>query len=181
MSTTLVDEARYPIGKFSRPQSVTVQDRAQAISVIEALPQQLAAAVSGFTDAQLDTPYREGGWTVRQLIHHVADSHMNAFIRIRHALTEGTPVIKPYEEKDWAKLADSQSMPVEPSLNLLRALHQRWVFMLRALTDEQWPRVYRHPDSGDTRLDHAVALYAWHSQHHLAHITRLAAQRGWRQ
>jgi hypothetical protein len=177
--TPQADQARYPIGKFRRPQSLTAAERAEAISTIEAMPQKLAAAVKGWSDAQLDTPYREGGWTVRQLIHHVADSHMQAFTRIRFALTEDTPTIKPYEEKDWAKLADSQSMPVDASLRLLQSLHERWVFMLRALKDDQWQRVYRHPESGDTRVDHATALYAWHSNHHLAHITRLAAQQGW--
>ena len=181
VSTLQIDQARYPIGKPPRPQALTTAERAEAISTIEAMPQKLAAAVKGWSDAQLDTPYREGGWTVRQLIHHVADSHMTAFMRIRLALTEDTPTVKPYEEKDWAKLADSQSMPVDASLRLLQSLHERWVFLLRSLKGDQWQRVYRHLESGDTRVEHAAAHYAWHSNHHLAHITRLAAQRGWRQ
>jgi uncharacterized damage-inducible protein DinB len=172
-------DPRYPIGKFSCPDSLTPEERDHAIVTIEALPGKLADAVEDWTDAQLDTPYREGGWSVRQLIHHVADSHMTAFSRFRFALTEDAPVVKPYEEKDWAKLADSQTAPIDVSISLLRALHMRWVVMLRSLTDAQWQRIYRHPQSGDTRLDQAAALYAWHGRHHVAHVTHLSAQQGW--
>ena len=174
MSTATTPDPRYPVGKFSRPDSLTPAARAEAIAVLESFPEKLSAAVKGWTDAQLDTPYREGGWTVRQLIHHIADSHMQAFARFRLGLTEDVPTIKPYEEKEWAKLADAQAAP-EISLALLRALHTRWVLMLRSLADRQWQRTYRHPESGEARLDQTLALYAWHSRHHLAHITQSPA------
>lgn len=179
MTITAIDQARYPIGRFSRPDSLSAAGRAEAIATLETLPENLAVAVYNWSDAQLDTPYREGGWTVRQLIHHIADSHMQAYARFRLALTENAPTIKPYEEKEWAKLADSETIPAEVSITLLRALHARWVVVLRSLTDPHWQRVYRHPQSGETRLDQTVALYAWHSRHHLAHITNLAEQKGW--
>jgi uncharacterized damage-inducible protein DinB len=177
MSLTSVDP-RYPIGKFEKPETVTAEDRVGAIAVLAELPEQLRNAVEGLDSAQLNTPYREGGWTVRQLVHHIADSHMNAFIRMRLALTEDWPTIKPYDEQAWATLHDSTA-PVEWSLELIESLHARWVMLLQSLSEEQWMRGYRHPESGPTALDVAALLYAWHSRHHIAHITHLRAAEGW--
>ncbi len=171
-------DPRYPIGKFERPASVTSEDRAGAISSLAELPEMLRNAVDGLDGAQLNTPYREGGWTIRQLVHHIADSHMNAFIRMRLALTENWPTIKPYDEASWATLHDSVA-PVEWSLELVESLHARWVMLLQSLSEEQWLRGYRHPESGDTPLDVAVLQYGWHSRHHVAHITHLRAKEGW--
>jgi uncharacterized damage-inducible protein DinB len=168
-------DPRYPIGKFVFDQP----HRAEWISDIESLPARLRAALAGLGDAQLDTPYREGGWTVRQLVHHVADSHINAYLRLRFALTEDTPTIKPYFEERWAELADARSLPVEVSLDLLTALHLRWATLLHSLTEEQWARAFDHPDNGRTPLDKALGLYAWHGRHHTAHVTELRRVQGW--
>ncbi|HTV82024.1 MAG TPA: bacillithiol transferase BstA [Acidobacteriaceae bacterium] len=178
VNTTAELDPRYPVGKFSRAEA-NLSDHAAAISTLAALPENLRAAVDGLSAAQLDTPYREGGWTVRQLVHHVADSHMNAYVRVRLALTEDWPAIKPYDEKLWAQLTDASTAPAEISLNLLTALHRRWVLLLRSLTDEQWQRGYAHPENGRQTLAEATALYAWHSRHHVAHITRLRKRSGW--
>lgn len=172
-------DPRYPIGRHAAPAKPSQADRAGALAVLAHLPQALRGAVDGLTDAQLDTPYREGGWTVRQLVHHVADSHMNAATRFRLALTENDPVIKPYDEQAWALLADAATGPVEASLQLLQALHARWVLLLRQLTPEQWDRAYVHPENGRTPLSQAVLLYAWHSRHHTAHVSALRALKGW--
>jgi hypothetical protein len=166
---------RYPIGKFA--DSGAKPD--EAIAVIADLPAALRAAVSGLTDAQLDTPYREGGWTVRQLVHHVADSHMNAYVRIRLALTEDWPAIKAYEESRWAELADAKTLPVEISLSLLESLHRRWVVLLESLTEAEWQRGYIHPENGRQKLETVVQLYSWHSRHHTAHVTELRKRMGW--
>ncbi len=171
-------DPRFPIGKFRRAEA-NLTDHESAIATIAALPENLRAAVDGLSDAQLDTPYREGGWTVRQLVHHLADSHMNSYVRMRLALTEDWPTIKPYDEKLWAQLSDASAAPVENSLALLTGMHQRWVLLLRSLTDEQWQRGYVHPDNGRQTLAEAAALYAWHSRHHVAHITELRKRRGW--
>jgi hypothetical protein len=171
-------DPQYPIGKFERPAEVTPLDRSNAIASLAELPEQRRNAVEGLDGAQLATPYREGGWTVRQLVHHVADSHMNAYVRIKLALTEDWPTIKPYEEKSWALLRDSAA-PIEWSLELVESLHARLVMLLQSLTEDQWRRGYRHPDSGDVPLDVAALSYAWHSRHHVAHITHLRAQEGW--
>ncbi len=146
---------------------------------ITQLPSRLRSAVAGLTEEQLDTPYREGGWTVRQVVHHVADSHMHAVARFRFALTESEPTIKPYDEGAWAMLADAAGEAVEPSLGLLDGLHTRWTMLLQSLTPEQWMRAYLHPENGRTPLEEAVLLYAWHSRHHVAHVTQLRAARGW--
>lgn len=177
MALTGVDP-RYPIGKFEKPATITAEDRIGAIAAIAELPEMLRNAVEGLDSGQLNTPYREGGWTVRQLVHHIADSHMNAFIRMRMALTEDWPTIKPYDEQAWAKLHDSTA-PAEWSLELIENLHARWVMMLQSLSEEQWVRGYRHPQGGDTPLDVAVLLYGWHSRHHVAHITHLRVHEGW--
>ena len=172
-------DPRYPIGKYEEPAKITPQLRAAAIADIAAVPEKMCAAVKGLNDAQLDTPYREGGWTVRQVVHHVPDSHMNAYIRWRLALTETEPTIKPYEESAWAKLEDAAHAPVEVSLRLLEPLHERWVRLLRSVKDEQFARTFRHPDFGVKTLDWMLFLYAWHGKHHTAHITELRKAKGW--
>ena len=177
MGQTAADP-RYPIGKFEKPATITAEDRHGAISVLAELPEMLRNAVEGLDASQLNTPYREGGWTVRQLVHHIADSHMNAFIRMRLALTEEWPVIKPYDEKAWAELHDSAA-PVEWSLELVESLHARWVMLLQSLTEEQWHRGYKHPENGSHALDVVALIYSWHSRHHVAHITHLRAHEGW--
>lgn len=177
MSVTATDP-RYPIGKFEQPETITPEERLNAIATLAELPEDLRNAVEGLSSGQLNTPYREGGWTVRQLVHHIADSHMNAFIRVRLALTEDWPTIKPYDQAAWAKLHDSVA-PIEWSLELIESLHARWVMLLQSFTEEQWKRGYRHPESGDTALEVATLIYAWHSRHHVAHITHLRTKEGW--
>ncbi len=174
-----MDDPRYPVGKFSWLEKVTEQDRRQYIQQLEEAPGKLRAAVKGLDEKQLDTPYREGGWTVRQVTHHLADSHMNSYIRFKLALTENEPAIKPYDEKLWAKLPDAATMPVEASLALLESLHARFVAMLRAMTPEDFARVVNHPELGKVKLENYLALYAWHSRHHVGHITELRRARGW--
>ena len=150
-----------------------------ALNTLGELPQDLRAAVDGLDEEQLATPYREGGWTVRQLVHHVADSHMNFNMRLRLALTEDVPTIRPYDEKAWATLHDVEAAPIEWSLELLEALHARMLMLLRSLSPAQWQRTFMHPESGIMRLDQAASLYAWHSKHHVAHITALRAAKDW--
>jgi hypothetical protein len=175
---TELDDLRYPIGRFSQPATSMAGIRAANIETLRQLPELLRAAVSGLSDAQLDTPYREGGWTVRQVVHHVADSHVNAYMRTKLALTEDWPTIKPYDEAAWAKLADS-SLPVEISLEFVDALHGRWVALLESLSDEEFHKGYVHPERGRQSLATMLGLYDWHSRHHTAHITRLRARQGW--
>jgi uncharacterized damage-inducible protein DinB len=172
-------DPRYPIGKFELPKEVTPALRQAAIDDIAATPAKVRAAVAGLSDAQLDTPYREGGWTVRQVVHHIVDSHMNAYVRCRLALTETQPTIKPYEESAWANLEDARSAPVEVSLRLLEPLHERWVRLLRSVKTEQYARTLLHPDHGVKNLDWLLFLYTWHGKHHTAHITQLREQKGW--
>jgi hypothetical protein len=177
---TLQDDLlRYPVGHFDKSREVNPQELEKHLAELEALPAQLRQAVQGLTDVQLDTPYRPGGWTLRQVVHHLADSHMNSYIRFKLALTENTPTIKPYEEQLWAELPDSKLEPVEVSLVLLEALHQRWLVLLRSLRPADWQRTFVHPDSGKTTLVKAAALYAWHGRHHLAHITNLREYSKW--
>jgi uncharacterized damage-inducible protein DinB len=166
---------RYPIGDFNSSEA----DRETDIAAIAALPSALRAAVAGLDDAQLDTEYRPGGWTVRQLVNHVADSHMNAYVRVRLALTEDWPTIKPYAEKRWAELADARTLPVEVSLALLEALHRRWVTLWKSLSETDWERGYVHPEMGREKLSRVVALYSWHGRHHTAHVTALRKRMGW--
>jgi uncharacterized damage-inducible protein DinB len=177
MALTVVD-ARYPIGKFERQEMITPDDRLAAIASLAELPEELRNAVDGMDSARLNTPYREGGWTVRQLVHHIADSHMNAFIRVRLALTEDWPTITTYDENAWAVLHDSTA-PVEWSLELIESLHARWVMLLQSLSEEQWIRGFRHPDHGPMSVEMATLVYAWHSRHHVAHITHLRSKEGW--
>jgi len=161
------------------PAHVTASARTEAIREIAATPEKLREAVKKLNDTQLDTPYREGGWTVRQVVHHVADSHMNAYIRLRLALTEAEPTIKPYEEGAWAKLEDAEHAPVEVSLRLIDPLHERWVRLLRSLKESDFAKTLRHPEHGVRTLDWLAMLYAWHGRHHTAHITELRKQRDW--
>lgn len=175
---TAPDEFRYPVGRFNGQPADTPQARAEAIDVLRALPERLADAVSGLSVAQLDTPYREGGWTVRQVVHHVADSHTNALVRVKFALTENWPAIKPYDEAAWARLPDS-ALPVDISLSLLEALHIRWVALWSSLSDADYARGYFHPDNGRQPLSIVLPMYAWHARHHTAHIATLRSRRGW--
>lgn len=172
-------DARYPVGKFELPKEVTPALRQAAIEELAATPAKVRAAVAGLSEAQLDTPYREGGWTVRQVVHHLVDSHMNAYIRLRFALTENQPTIKPYDESVWANLEDARSAPVEVSLKLLEPLHERWVRLLRSVKTEQYARTLVHPDYGVKNVDWLLFLYSWHGRHHAAHITELRKQKGW--
>ena len=167
-------DLRYPIGKFRLEGEVTREHVAAWVEDIAALPNDLRSAVSPLTDGQLDTRYRPGGWTVRQVVHHLADSHMNSYVRFKLALTEDRPVIKAYDEKSWASLPDSRE-PIAPALDLLEALHRRWVDLLRSLSWAQLQREFVHPDYGASRLAVTVGAYAWHGRHHLAHIERLVA------
>jgi uncharacterized damage-inducible protein DinB len=172
-------DPRYPIGKFELPKDVTPALRQAAIDDIAVTLAKVRAAVAGLSEAQLDTPYREGGWTVRQVVHHIADSHMNAYVRCRLALTETQPTIKPYEEGAWANLEDARSAPVEVSLELIEPLHERWVRLLRSMKTEQYARTMLHPEHGVKNLDWLLFLYSWHGKHHTAHITQLRKQKGW--
>ena len=172
-------DPRYPVGKFEKPERVTKADRLAAVAAIAAMPGKLAEALEGLDEKQLDTPYREGGWTVRQLVHHIADSHMNALLRVRLALTEEWPTITAYNEKAWAELADSTGAPPAWSAAILENVHARWVMMLESLTEEQWQRGFKHPERGPSTIEMATLLYAWHSRHHVAHITRLRENKGW--
>lgn len=174
-----MSDPRYPIGRFSPDQQPTPATRARHFDAISSLPQRMRKAVAGLTDNQLDTPYREGGWTVRKVIHHVPDSHLNAYIRFKWAITEDSPTIKPYNETAWAELKDSALTPVEVSLNLLESLHARWSVLLRSMQAEDFQRRFVHPDSGPHDVDWLLSLYSWHGDHHLAHITSLRERMGW--
>ncbi len=156
-----------------------MEQRTQWIAEIAETPAKLRAAVAGLNEDQLQTPYREGGWTVRQVVHHVPDSHMNAYVRFKLALTETEPLIKPYKEAAWAELADSRETPIEVSLALLDHLHDRWVRLLRSLREEDFARPFRHPELGVVPLERNLALYAWHGKHHVAHITALRERERW--
>lgn len=172
-------DLRYPIGPFDIAAPVAPETRPQLIDQIAAAPALFGEAVRDLNNGQLDTPYRPGGWTVRQTVHHVADSHMNSYVRLRLALTEEEPVIKPYDEAKWAELADARTLPVEISLALLDSLHHRWVALLKSLPGADFARTFRHPALGLVRLDTNLALYAWHGRHHAAHITGLRQRNGW--
>jgi len=171
-------DPRFPIGKFHRPSENTPELRARHIADLEHAPRSLRQAVQGLSEAQIDTPYRDGGWTVRQVVHHVPDSHMNSYIRFKLALTEDNPTIKPYAEDLWAQLPDSK-LPVEVSLRMLELLHERWVVLLKSMDEAAWKRTFRHPDLGEMPLPAALALYAWHGRHHIAHVTALREKMGW--
>ncbi len=171
-------DPRYPIGRFWRPDPILAEDRLHATMVLAECPEQLREAVRSLDDEQLNTPYREGGWTVRQVVHHVADSHSIAFTRIRRALTENWPEVHGYDEKAFAALPDTTA-PVEWSLEIVESVHARWMMVLGSLTEEQWAKGYRHTERGRMALDQITLLYAWHARHHVAHILHLRAQQGW--
>jgi len=174
-----VTDPRYPIGKFSFSDPPDQAQREKLINDIEQAPQKLRAAVQGLSDKQFNTPYRDGGWTVRQVVHHLPESHMNAYIRFKLALTEDRPMIKPYMEDRWAQLSDVQATPPQVSLALLECLHARWVPLLRTLKADDWKREFEHPELGAVSLANNLALYAWHGRHHVAHITELRKRMGW--
>jgi len=173
-------EMRYPLGKFTPPQGLDLAVIRRQIPVLASLPGALRQAVEGLDDVQLDTPYRDGGWTVRQLVHHVADSHMHASARTRYALTDNGTTIMGYDEAVWAELIDARTLPVEPSLQILDGLHRRWVALLDALSEAQWQHEYLHPQyQSRWPLWKVLALYEWHGRHHTAHITELRRREGW--
>jgi uncharacterized damage-inducible protein DinB len=172
------DDLRYPIGRFLAPTVVTPAQREELIETIRQLPAKLREAVAGLSEAQLDTPYREGGWTSRQVVHHIADSHINCFVRFKLALTEDWPTIKPYDEAAWAKLADSAA-PVETSLALIDGMHSRWAGLLEAMSEDDFHLGFYHPVMGRQTLTRALAMYSWHGRHHTAHIATLRKRQGW--
>jgi len=169
---------KYPVGRFQYDKEPTANKRSMWLTTIEALPASMREAVAGLSDEQLDTPYRQDGWTVRQVVHHVADSHMNAYVRLKLALTETEPAIKPYEEALWAELPDSR-LSVEVSLELLDALHARWTVLLRSMRDDAFARTWKHPEHGVRDLDFLLQLYAWHSRHHVGHVRSLRERMHW--
>ena len=172
-------DPRYPTGPFTFDPDITADKRRRRIDAIGATPAALRAAVAGLTEAQIETPYRDGGWTVRQVVHHVPESHMNAFTRFKLALTEDNPTIKPYEEDRWVRLGDIPRTPIDTSLALLDALHERWVLLLETMSDADFRRPLQHPVSGPMTLDRMLQLYAWHGPHHVAHVTTLRSREGW--
>jgi uncharacterized damage-inducible protein DinB len=174
-----MDDPRYPIGRFAPPEVFTAESRAACIAAIEAAPSALYAAVRGLTPEQLLTPYREGGWSVAQVVHHVADSHVNAYIRFKLAVSADNPLVKAYDENAWARFPDAVIPNLDATLGLLGALHARWVPFLKSLEAAQFGRTYQHSEMGPVALDRALALYAWHGAHHTAHVTALRARLGW--
>ncbi len=172
-------DPRYPIGEFKFEGAIDAAQRQQWISEIASQPAKLREAVANLSDVQLDTPYRDGGWTVRQVVHHVPDSHMNSYSRFKLALTEDNPTIKPYDEEAWGNLADSK-LPAEVSLRLLESLHERWVVLLKSLTETDFEKTFAHPQSKETlTLARTLGLYAWHGNHHIAHVTELRKNKSW--
>ncbi len=175
-----MEELRYPVGRIDfKGRPLTPDERGAMIDAIEAHPGRMRAAVDGLTEAQLDTPYREGGWTVRQVVHHVVDSHLNSYLRFKLTLTEEHPTIRTYDQEAWAELPEAKRAPVEMSLALLDALHSRWVAMLRGMTPEDWGRSFEHPEIGSLSADQLLEIYAWHCPHHERHITGLRERMGW--
>lgn len=172
-------DLRYPVGPFVAPTSFSAADRATALKTLAELPARMRLACAGLTDAQLDMPYRPDGWTVRQVVHHTADSHINAYLRTKFALSDDNPTIRPYPEAIWAEMTDAKSAPVSMSLTLLDALHGRWVMLLRSLPPAQFARTLLHPERGPMTIDDVLAMYEWHSRHHTAHITALRDREGW--
>ena len=176
-----LEQLKYPIGKFEAPATITKEILSQWIAAISSFPTRLKNEVNHLTDEQLDTQYRPEGWTVKQVIHHCADSHMNSLTRFKLALTEDQPTIKPYYEERWAELLDSKNMPIAPSLKMLEGIHERWTVLLNHLTEEQNARIFIHPEHGKTfRIDENIGVYAWHCNHHLAHITETKKRNNWK-
>jgi uncharacterized damage-inducible protein DinB len=173
-------DLRYPVGEFVVPSSITPADRARYLDQIAAAPAALRQAVAGLSESQLDTPYRDGGWTVRQVVHHVPDSHVNAYIRMKFGLTEQHPLVKPYDQSVWARTPEMLTTPIAVSLNLLEALHARWVLLMRGMAPTDFARTINHPEwRVPYTLDLVVAHYAWHGRHHTGHITELRKRKGW--
>ena len=179
MAANSSEDLRYPVGRYRAPDHISAQDRAGWIREIESLPGNLRRAIAGLDGRQLDTPYRPGGWTVRQVVHHYADSHMNSYLRFRWALTEDLTAIKTYDESKWAELPDARSAPPELSLALLDSLHARWVLLLRSLDDNEFARKMRHPDWGEVTVEWLLGQYGWHSRHHVAQINKLRERERW--
>jgi|SRR5579875_1520932 len=173
------EELRYPVGRYRAPEAIEAGERAAWIREIEALPKNLRRAVAGLSEAQLDTPYRPGGWTVRQVVHHYADSHLNSYSRFRWAVTEDLTTVKTYNEAAWAELADAKTAPVELSLTLIEPLHARWTLLLQSFGEAEFGRKMRHPDWGEVSVEWLLGQYAWHCRHHVAHINRLKEREGW--
>lgn len=174
-----LEALRFPVGPPDLRKSLSADERVAMIAVLDELPLRMRDVVDGLTDEQLDAPYRPGGWTVRQVVHHLPDSHINAYVRFKLAVTEDNPTIRPYDEKAWAEEKDAGEGPIGMSLVLLEGLHRRWVAWLRGLPPKAWSRPLHHPDSGPLNLDQLLCLYEWHSRHHLAHIARLREREGW--
>lgn len=174
-----MEELRYPVGRFEPRATLTSAEREEAVEALEMAPARLREAVADLDEEQLDTPYREGGWTVRQVVHHLADSHLNGYVRMRWALTEDAPTLKGYDQEEWAELEDARSAPVSMSLDLFHALHRRWLELIRSLGPEDFGRRLVHPEGGEPTVDTLLWLYAWHARHHTAHITGLRERRGW--
>ncbi|WP_445755916.1 YfiT family bacillithiol transferase [Polaribacter sp.] len=175
-----IEKRKYPIGKFVKPTTITNYMIKMWISDISTFPKRLLSVVENLTDVQLDTPYRPDGWTIRQVIHHCADSHMNSLTRLKLALTENQPTIKPYYEERWAELFDTKNMPIEPSLKMISGIHERWVVLLNNLTEDQYARTFINPEHGKTfRVDENIGVYAWHCNHHLAHIIGTIQRNSW--
>lgn len=172
-------ELAYPIGTFHYSEAITPQQRKLWIEELRKLPSELRNTVEGLSDERLETPYRPAGWTVRQVVHHLPDSHMNSYVRFRIALTEDSPSIRAYREAEWAQLSDARFGPIEPSLQILDGLHARWTALLEKLTDDEFGCTFHHPELREVRLDWALGLYAWHSRHHLAHIQNLGRRMNW--
>ncbi|MDF2629528.1 MAG: putative metal-dependent hydrolase [Symbiobacteriaceae bacterium] len=174
-----MDDLRYPVGPFTFDGEVTEARRQEWINEIAQGPAKLRATVAGLTATELDTPYRDGGWTLRQVVHHLADSHMNSYIRFKLALTENEPTIKPYDEAQWSELVDARAARIELSLELLESVTERWVMVLRSLSADEFERAFIHPEGGRMTLTKALAMYAWHGRHHIAHIASLRQRKGW--
>jgi hypothetical protein len=173
-------DLRYPVGQFDNSEPITAESRNKFIDEIEETPRGLRDAVAGLTDEQLETPYRPGGWTVRQVVHHLPDSHLNSYMRFKLAATEEQPLIRTYHEERWAELSDARTGPIDISLDLLETLHRRWVLFLRSLSEQELARTFQHPEWGSVDLSKAIAMYAWHGRHHVAHITALRERMGWK-
>ena len=175
-----MSDLRYPVGPWKPPATITVADRAHFIEQIAAAPQAMRQAVAGLSETQLDTPYRDGGWTVRQVVHHVPDSHMNAYMRMKFGLTEQQPQVKPYDQETWAQTPEVATTPIGVSLTLLESLHERWVRLMKGMKDQDFARLINHPEwKAPLTLDMVAAHYAWHGRHHVGHITELRKRNGW--
>jgi hypothetical protein len=175
------EQLKFPIGKFEKPKTITKDDLLKWISEISTFPTRMKNEVNNLTNQQLDTQYRPEGWTIRQVVHHCADSHMNSLTRFKLTLTEDKPTVKPYYEERWAELADSKNMPIEPSLKMIEGIHERWTVLLNNLTESDYSKIFIHPEHGkEYRMDENIGLYAWHCNHHLAHITETKKRNNWK-